>query len=139
MENMLLFLQIIVVARDQASIPKSASATVIINIVRNAHAPIFDSPEYTASVSDFYAVGRELFSASAVDSDRTVALSRNTPNAEFDYLIDPDYPYSAQYFGITKDGTLYVRQNLDTADGREEFQVGNCLCILSNYVSEFFI
>ena len=119
----LLVKQIRVVARDQASIPKSATATIYINIVRNAYAPIFDQPEYTASISDYWATGRELFAASAVDDDRQVTLSRNTPNAEFDYLIDPDYPYSAQYFGITKDGTLYVRQNLATADGRNEFEV----------------
>lgn len=116
-------LQIVVVATDQASLPKSATATVVINIVRNQFAPVFDTPEYTAAISDYWAVGRDLFSASAVDDDRTVTLSRNTPNAEFDYLIDPDYPYAAQFFGITKDGTLYVRQNLASSDGREEFQV----------------
>ena len=29
--------------------------------------------------------------------------------------------YEANYFGITKDGIVYVRSNLQTADGREQF------------------
>ena len=40
----------------------------------------------------------------------------------FDYLIDPEYPYEANYFGITKDGIVYVRSNLQTADGRDTFE-----------------
>ena len=50
-------------------------------------------------------------------------LFLQTPNAEFDYLIDPEYPYAANYFDITKDGVVYVRSNLQTADGRETFEV----------------
>lgn len=115
--------QIIVVATDQASNPKSASATVYIDIVRNQNAPLFTQPEYSASISDYWAVGRELFVATAIDDDRKVALSRDTPNAEFDYIIDPDYPYAGQYFGITKDGVMYVKNNLQTVDGRSEFEV----------------
>ena len=48
-------------------------------------------------------------------------FSFQTPNAEFDYLIDPEDVYEANYFGITKDGIVYVRSNLQTADGREQF------------------
>lgn len=106
-----------------AAIPKTATALVVIDIVRNRHAPVFTQPEYTAAVSDYWATGRELFAATAIDDDRQVTLSRNTPNAEFDYIVDPDYAYAAQYFGITKDGVVYVRGNLNTADGRSQFEV----------------
>ncbi|WAQ95445.1 FAT4-like protein [Mya arenaria] len=112
-----------VVATDQASQPKSATATVYITIIRNQHAPIFTNQEgYTASISDYWAIGRDLFQATAIDDDRDVVLSRNTPNAEFDYLIDPDELYAAQFFGINKDGILYVKANIQEADKREEFK-----------------
>lgn len=125
------FVQILVVATDKATQPKSATATVYINIVRNQHAPLFTAPEYSSEVPDFWATGRELFASTAIDDDRTVELSRNTPNAEFDYLIDPDYPYAQTYFGITKDGVLYVRSSLDTTDGRSQFEVNIHFTFLS--------
>ena len=64
-------------ASDKAALPKTATATVIINIVRNQNAPIFTQQLYTAAVSDYWATGRELFVATAVDDDRQVDLSRN--------------------------------------------------------------
>jgi len=106
-----------------ASQPKSASATVYVTVVRNQFKPDFTEAEYTASVSDYYSVGRDLFQATAIDKDRDVPLSRNTPNAEFDYLIDPNNAYIHRFFGINQDGVLYVKGRLAEADGRNEFSV----------------
>ena len=72
--------QLIVQASDKAAVPKVATATVVINIIRNQYAPIFNQELYTAAVVDFWATGRELFVATAVDADRTVDLSRNVSN-----------------------------------------------------------
>ncbi|KAJ8318063.1 hypothetical protein KUTeg_003154 [Tegillarca granosa] len=113
---------LIVRARDSAQSPKSATATVYINIVRNINEPIFTSPEYATTVFDAYAVGTSLFVVTAVDADRNVPLNRDTPNAEFDYIVDPDYPYAATFFDVTKDGTVYVRKSLTNADQRSTFQ-----------------
>ncbi|XP_052814443.1 uncharacterized protein LOC128241516 isoform X2 [Mya arenaria] len=71
---------------------------------------------------DYWAFGRDLFQATAIDDDPDVVLSRNTHNAEFDYLIEPDELYAAQFFGINKDGILYVKANIQEADKREEFK-----------------
>ncbi|WAR10388.1 CELR3-like protein [Mya arenaria] len=71
---------------------------------------------------DYWAFGRDLFQATAIDDDPDVVLSRNTHNAEFDYLIDPDELYAAQFFGINKDGILFVKANIQEADKREEFK-----------------
>ncbi|XP_052814444.1 uncharacterized protein LOC128241517 [Mya arenaria] len=71
---------------------------------------------------DYWAFGRDLFQATAIDDDPDVVLSRNTHNAEFDYLIDPDELYAAQFFGINKDGILYVKANIQEADKREDFK-----------------
>lgn len=103
--------------------PKSATATVYINIVRNQFRPDFTKEEYTAKITDVWAVGRDLFTATAVDNDRQVPLSQNTPNAEFDYIIDPDYVYDVIFFDINKDGVLYVKGDLQDSDGRNQFQV----------------
>ena len=64
-------------ASDQASVPKTATATVNIEIIRNQFAPVFNLQEYSAAVNDYYSTGRELFAATATDDDRLVALSRN--------------------------------------------------------------
>jgi hypothetical protein len=120
----LVLLQLIIAAADGASIPKTATATVYISIVRNQYTPVFDKNDYSASISDIWAVGRDLFTVNAVDGDRQVALSKDTPNAELYYYIDEkEYAYENQFFGINNDGVLYVKGDLQQADGRSQFKV----------------
>ena len=128
---MFVLLQLIIAATDAASIPKTATATVYISIVRNQYTPVFVQNLYTASISDIWAVGRDLFTVTAIDDDRKVALSKDTPNAELDYYIDlREYAYEAQFFGINNDGVLYVRGDLQKADGRSQFKVKNLWVII---------
>ncbi|KAL5018734.1 hypothetical protein ScPMuIL_004456 [Solemya velum] len=89
-------------ATDLAYSPKTATAEV--------------------AISDQYAIGRSLFVVTAIDNDRDVPVSTDTPNAEFDYMVDPDYPNAARFFDVTKDGLVYVRDSLTEADGRSVFE-----------------
>ena len=113
---------ITVEARDSALNSKTATATVEVNIIRNLNEPLFTNSIYRSEVYDASAVGTSLFVVTAIDRDRDVPLNRDTPNAEFDYLVDPDYPVADNYFGITKDGIVYVRKSLTSADGRSQFK-----------------
>ncbi|KAK3089813.1 hypothetical protein FSP39_006721 [Pinctada imbricata] len=114
--------ELIVQAEDSAVNAKSATSTVSIFIVRNLNAPTFAQQLYSANVFDASAVGTSLFTVTAVDNDRIVPLNTDTPNAEFDYIIDPDYPYEGGFFDVTKDGVVYVRKSLINADRRTLFK-----------------
>jgi len=67
----------IVQASDSAQNPKSATATVEVNIVRNLNTPLFVQGEYKAAVFDAAAVGTSLFAVTAIDADRTVPLNKD--------------------------------------------------------------
>lgn len=99
-------------AADSAIPPKSARATLTVNIIRNIHRPTFTEIRYGASIQDTWAVGRTLFTVTAVDQDDSEPYNANTNNAFFDYMIDENYPLADTYFGVTLDGVVYVRNNL---------------------------
>ncbi|XP_076458561.1 protocadherin Fat 4-like [Babylonia areolata] len=99
-------------ASDSAIPPKSARATLTVNIVRNIHRPTFTELRYGATIEDSWAVGRTLFTVTAVDKDDSEPFNRETNNAYFDYIIDENYPLAETYFGVTLDGVVYVRNNL---------------------------
>lgn len=69
--------QLIVQAQDSAANPKSATATVSINVVRNLYTPTFNPNNYTAQVYDASAIGTSLFTVTATDADRTVPYNRD--------------------------------------------------------------
>lgn len=69
--------QLIVQAQDSAANPKSATATVSINVVRNLYTPTFNPNNYTTQVYDASAIGTSLFTVTATDADRTVPYNRD--------------------------------------------------------------
>nr|KAG5713430.1 hypothetical protein BaRGS_024978 [Batillaria attramentaria] len=98
---------------DSAIPPKTAQTKVQVNIVRNIHRPTFTEIRYGAAIADTWAVGRTLFTVTAVDDDDSTPFNIDTPNAYFDYMIDEHYnPLADTYFGVTIDGVVYVRNNL---------------------------
>ena len=108
-------------ASDSAVPPKSSRATLTVNIVRNIHRPTFTELRYGTSIDDTWAVGRTLFTVTAVDADDSEQYNANTDNAFFDYIIDENYPLAEQYFGVTVDGVVYVRNNLLLDDSSSYF------------------
>ena len=45
-----------------------------------------------------------------------------TPNAEFNYIMDAELPYENQFFDVTKDGKVYIRKSLINGDGRTVYK-----------------
>ena len=76
-----LIFQLSIVAKDISSSPKSAVARLIVNVVRNQNAPIFDSSSYSANASDVTPVGTIIANVSASDPD-----ANNQYNAGVRYL-----------------------------------------------------
>ena len=74
---------LIVQAQDSATNPKSATATVSINVVRNIHTPIFNPNNYTAQVYDASAIGTSLFTVTATDGDRLEPYNRDVSPGRF--------------------------------------------------------
>lgn len=119
-------LQLTVIARDGAWEPKLATATVTISIVRNQFTPQFARDAFSASISSAYSIGRSLFVASAVDGDRDVPVSSQTPNAEIVYsivAINNDNPQT--YFAVDQNGLVYVRRSPLESAGTRTFEVGS--------------
>ena len=108
-------------AADSAIPPKSARTTLTVNTIRNIHRPQFTEIRYGASIEDTWAVGRTLFTVTAVDQDDSEPFNANTNNAFFDYMIDENYPLAETYFGVTIDGVVYVRNNLLLDDSDSYF------------------
>ncbi|XP_041364043.1 protocadherin Fat 4-like [Gigantopelta aegis] len=107
-------------ASDSAVPPKTSTKTLTISIVRNQNAPLFTSPTYSSNIEDTSAIGRSLFVVTAIDADEDVEWNKKTPNAYIDYMIDPAYPSAVRYFGVTKEGLVYVRNSLLT-DRKESY------------------
>ncbi|XP_046579035.1 protocadherin Fat 4-like [Haliotis rubra] len=103
-------------AADRALPPKIATAQLEIHIVRNIHTPRFTSTSYGATIEDTAAVGRTLFTVTALDADEDVPLNQNTPNAEFNYIVDPKYKDAVWYFDVSSDGIVSIRNPLVSTD-----------------------
>ncbi|XP_035826838.1 protocadherin Fat 4-like [Aplysia californica] len=108
-------------AADNARPPKVALATMTIDIVRNIHRPEFTEFTYGAAVENTWAVGRVLLTLTARDDDIDVPLNRETPNAEFEYVVDPDFEQAEKYFGVTQNGVLFVKSSLLNAPRLQYF------------------
>ncbi|RUS85648.1 hypothetical protein EGW08_006594, partial [Elysia chlorotica] len=103
-------------ASDSAISAKTDTTQVELNIVRNLNTPLFTEIDYSASIENTWAVGRPLFIVTARDNDINVPLNARTPNADFEYIVDPDYQIADRYFGVTQDGIVFVRESLLSDD-----------------------
>ena len=86
---------LIVQAEDSATNPKSATATVSINVVRNIHTPIFNPNNYTAQVYDASAIGTSLFTVTATDGDRLEPYNRDVSPRRFQREKFGEFCFSA--------------------------------------------
>ncbi|GFN78435.1 protocadherin fat 4, partial [Plakobranchus ocellatus] len=107
---------ITVQAADSAIPAKTDTTQVELNIVRNLNTPLFTVISESANIENTWAVGRPLFTVTARDADIDVPLNSRTPNADFEYLVDPDFQIADKYFGVTQDGIVFVRESLLTDD-----------------------
>lgn len=61
-------------AEDGGSPPRSATATAIINILRNLNAPVFNPKSYTATIDETRQVGVDIVTVTATDADQIVSV-----------------------------------------------------------------
>ena len=101
-----------VLSYDRSVAPKTSTATVYINIVRNMYAPSFTNGNYySLSVYDRSFVPVNLLELPVTEPDSNVRLNQDTPNAEVYYYLKDD-GLAANYFEITQTGTLRLISNL---------------------------
>lgn len=102
-----------VLAHDSSFEPKTATATVIITIVRNQNTPLFISASvYNGEVYESDPAGTKLAQLEATDGDTEVPLNANTPNAEVMYSLKGGPNSYARFFEIGQDGWLINTQRL---------------------------
>lgn len=68
------YLQGRIVAEDGGSPPRSATATAVINILRNLNAPVFNPKSYTATIIETHQVGYDIVTVTATDADQIVSV-----------------------------------------------------------------
>lgn len=61
-------------AEDGGSPPRSATATAIINILRNLNAPVLNPKSYTATINETHQVGVDIVTVTATDADQIVSI-----------------------------------------------------------------
>lgn len=66
------FFQFNVVASDQSQPARSATATVIVNVLRSNFPPVFVNTPYSTGASIGIAVGTSIYRVTATDSDLLV-------------------------------------------------------------------
>lgn len=67
-------------AEDGGSPPRSATATAIINILRNLNAPVLNPKSYTATINETHQVGVDIVTVTATDADQIVSIWLNKLN-----------------------------------------------------------
>ncbi|XP_052689553.1 protocadherin Fat 4-like [Crassostrea angulata] len=93
-----------IVAEDGGSPPRSATATAIINILRNINSPVFNPKNYSITIDETHQVGQNVITVTASDADRVAPNNQivytiiNSKTAEFYYYLDP------------KTGHIYLKQ-----------------------------
>jgi len=101
-------------AFDKSATPKTATTSVVVNIVRNTAAPrFFNNCPKTAVANDRDPANVYLTEVSAGDPDVNVTLNRNTPNAQFEYSLAGGENSYSRFFSIRQDGTIYTKQLLN--------------------------
>ena len=92
-------------ATDQRSNPRTADATVIVNILRNRFTPTFIQTPYSFGHSENDVVGRSLYIVTAVDNDLAGRIY-------YDVIGDGIAPY---YYTVNNvNGTITLRNSLTT-------------------------
>lgn len=61
-------------AEDGGSPPRSATATAIINILRNLNDPVLNPKSYTATIYETHQVGDDIVTVTATDADQIVSV-----------------------------------------------------------------
>uniref|UniRef100_K1QE50 Protocadherin Fat 1 n=1 Tax=Magallana gigas TaxID=29159 RepID=K1QE50_MAGGI len=93
-----------IVAEDGGSPPRSATATAIINILRNINSPVFNPKNYSVTIDETHQVGQNVITVTASDADRVAPNNQivytiiNSKTAEFYFYLDP------------KTGHIYLKQ-----------------------------
>lgn len=72
-------------AKDISAVPKAATASVVVTIVRNQYDPVFVQNEYNVQASDTSKTGTVLETLSATDADSTVDLSKNVSHFTYQF------------------------------------------------------
>ncbi|XP_052128982.1 protocadherin-like wing polarity protein stan isoform X1 [Frankliniella occidentalis] len=115
-----------VTAVDDSFPPRSGTTTLQINVLdANDHSPVFEAPEYEASIRESVPVGSTVVTLKATDQD----IDRN---AEVEYTIQSEQPGEAgapETFRIEpKSGTVSTRAPLD----REKVQRYSLVIVASD-------
>lgn len=93
------------VATDQRTNPRTASATVIVNVLRNRFRPVFVNTPYGFSHSENTQIGTSQYRVSAVDSDLVGRIN-------YDVIGDGIAPY---YYSVnSQTGEITIRNVLTT-------------------------
>lgn len=101
-----------VLAYDRSVSPKTSTATVQVNIVRNQFAPVFtNGTSYSLSVFDRTYVPANLLTLPVREPDNDIQLNQGTPNAQVRYLLQQD-GLVGDYFEVTQTGVLRLTSNL---------------------------
>lgn len=92
-------------ATDQRTNPRTASARVTVNVLRNRFRPVFVNAPYAFSHSENNAVGSSQYRVSAVDSDLVGRIN-------YDVIGDGIAPY---YYSVnSQTGEITIRNALTT-------------------------
>lgn len=59
----------LVTVRDAGTPQKSAIATLRVNVLRNAHKPVFVRPQYTVNINETLPSGSTILTVTATDAD----------------------------------------------------------------------
>ena len=72
--SFMIYSQIRVIARDQATPQQTGTATVAVTVERNTFSPVFIDPgTYRATIAETYPIGRPIITVSAKDEDPKVS------------------------------------------------------------------
>ncbi|XP_052262784.1 protocadherin Fat 4-like [Dreissena polymorpha] len=102
-----------VIAYDKTTAPRSATATVAVEIVRNTNAPIWITCPNSAATAERVTANTYITATSARDPDLNDDLNRDTPNAQVEYYLAGDTNSYARFFNVRDDGRLYTSQMLN--------------------------